>query len=75
MNRNGALAGMVVGAATVLFWIYAPITINGQSLSATMYELVPGFILCTVTIIVVSKLSGQPKQSVSNKFDEMLKEH
>ncbi|MBU2969062.1 sodium/proline symporter PutP [Pseudoalteromonas sp. C2R02] len=75
MNRNGALAGMVVGAATVLFWIYAPITINGQSLSATMYELVPGFILCTLTIIIVSKFSGEPQQSVSNKFDEMLKEH
>lgn len=75
MNRNGALAGMIVGAATVLFWIYAPITINGQSLSSTMYELVPGFILCTLTIIIVSKFSGEPQQSVSNKFDEMLKEH
>jgi SSS family solute:Na+ symporter/sodium/proline symporter len=25
LTRNGALAGIVVGAATVLFWIYAPV--------------------------------------------------
>ena len=75
MNRNGALAGMLVGAATVLFWIYAPITLNGQSLSAFMYEIVPGFILCTLTIVVVSKLTGEPEKSVSSQFDEMLKSH
>ena len=25
LTRNGALAGILVGAATVLFWIYAPV--------------------------------------------------
>ena len=25
MTRQGALAGMIVGAATVLFWVYAPV--------------------------------------------------
>ncbi|HCM47045.1 MAG TPA: sodium/proline symporter PutP, partial [Colwellia sp.] len=45
MTRNGALAGMLSGAITVLIWIYAPITIGGQALSAVMYEIVPGFIV------------------------------
>ena len=54
MNLQGAISGMVVGAATVLFWIYAPITIDGQALSAIIYEIVPGFILSTIAIVVVS---------------------
>lgn len=75
MNKQGALAGMLTGAFTVLFWIYAPITIGGQSLSSVMYEIVPGFILATIAIIVVSKLTGSPDKGVENMFDEMLEKH
>jgi len=75
MNRNGALSGMLVGAATVLFWIYAPIAIDGQPLSATVYEIVPGFILCFVTIIVVSKATYQAQPDIDNTFDKMLEHH
>jgi len=75
MTRNGALAGMVIGAATVLLWIYAPITIGGQSLSSIMYEIVPGFILCALTIYVVSINSGEVEDSMAESFDEMLKVH
>ncbi|MEW6989472.1 sodium/proline symporter PutP [Colwelliaceae bacterium 6441] len=75
MNRNGALAGIITGAATVLFWIYAPITIGGQSLSSIVYEIVPGFILCSIAIIVVSKMTHQPQEAIENTFDEMLKHH
>ncbi len=75
MTRNGALAGMITGAATVLFWIYAPITINGQSLSAVIYEIVPGFILCSLVIFVVSKMSPQDDADIFAKHDEMLTHH
>lgn len=71
MTLAGALAGMVVGAATVLFWIYAPISIDGQSLSAWLYEIVPGFILSTLAIWVVSRLGQGPSQSMLAKHDEM----
>ncbi|GAA0352140.1 sodium/proline symporter PutP [Bowmanella denitrificans] len=71
MTRAGALAGMLVGAATVLFWIYAPVTINGQSLSSWMYEIVPGFILCTVTVLIVSHLSSPPSDGMQNTFQAM----
>lgn len=57
MTRDGAMAGMVAGAATVLFWIYAPITIGGKSLSDNLYEMLPGFIVSTIVAIVVSKLT------------------
>jgi len=71
MNRNGALAGMITGAFTVLFWIYAPITINGQSLSSVIYEIVPGFILCTIAIIVVSKNTKPVSSSIKKMFDQV----
>jgi Na+/proline symporter len=45
LTRTGALAGMLTGAVTVLFWIYAPIEIGGERLPAVIYEIVPGFIL------------------------------
>jgi len=75
MNRNGALAGMVTGALTVLLWIHAPFTINGQAPSAVMYEIVPGFILCSLAIYVVSNFTADASSEVFDKYDEMLTHH
>jgi len=75
MTRNGALAGILSGAITVLIWIYAPITINGQALGTLMYEIVPGFIVCSLAIYFVSKLSPKVDDSIGEKFDEMLTHH
>ncbi|MBL4910396.1 MAG: sodium/proline symporter PutP [Alteromonadaceae bacterium] len=72
MNRNGALAGMVIGALTVLIWIYAPFTINGQAPSAVMYEIVPGFILCSLAIYLVSHFTADAEPKTIEQFDEML---
>tara|TARA_Y100001963_G_scaffold148339_1_gene226068 strand:+ start:3103 stop:4581 length:1479 start_codon:yes stop_codon:yes gene_type:complete len=71
MNLQGAISGMVVGAATVLFWIYAPITIDGQALSAIIYEIVPGFILSTIAIVAVSLMTAEPKKEITDLFDEV----
>ncbi|HAS15070.1 MULTISPECIES: sodium/proline symporter PutP [Idiomarina] len=70
MNRNGALAGMLAGAITVLFWIYGP-TFGGEHLSAYVYEIVPGFILSTLAIIIFSKFTAEPEQELQDKFVEM----
>ncbi len=75
MTRNGALAGIISGAVTVLIWIYAPFTIDEQSLSAWMYEIVPGFIVCSLAIYLVSKSSPQVEEHIVDKFDEMLTHH
>ncbi len=63
MSRMGALTGMAAGASTVLFWLTAPLQINGNSLSATVYELVPGFLVAGLVAIVVS-LVAKPKQKL-----------
>lgn len=74
MTFAGALSGIVVGAVTVLIWIYAPITINGASLSSTLYEIVPGFILSTLAIVIGSKFSRDPAPSVLTMFSKMEKQ-
>jgi SSS family solute:Na+ symporter/sodium/proline symporter len=68
MTSAGALAGMVVGAGTVLVWIYAPISIAGQSLSQIIYGMVPGFLLSTVAIVLVSRLTQRPSEEINNAF-------
>lgn len=67
MTRIGAISGMVAGAVTVLVWIY------GLQLSGVMYEIVPGFIVCLVTLFVVSKATAKPGLDVTDYFDEMRK--
>ena len=49
MTRNGALAGMLVGAVTVVLW--------KQVGWFGLYEIIPGFILAWLATVVVSHLS------------------
>jgi SSS family solute:Na+ symporter/sodium/proline symporter len=74
MNFQGALSGMLVGAFTVLIWIYGPFTINGESLSSFLYEIVPGFILSSITIVVVSLLTREPEPQITALFEQVEKE-
>lgn len=71
LTRNGALASMLSGATTVLFWIYSPMTIGGESLSAVIYEIVPGFIVATIVAIVVSKFDTAPSSAISERHDRI----
>ena len=73
MTRQGALAGMLTGAITVLIWIYAPITINGQSLSSVMYEIVPGFIMASLAIMVVSRITAKEQPALEAMFEQVVK--
>lgn len=74
MNFEGALAGMIVGAVTVLVWFYAPIKVNGEHISTLIYGIVPGFILSSIAIVVVSLGTKAPKKEITDLFDEVEKE-
>ena len=65
MNVWGALAGIIVGAITVIIWI------SNEALKGFMYEMIPGFILSLVAIIIVSTLTAKPSTNVETEFDEM----
>ncbi|MDP5054589.1 MAG: sodium/proline symporter PutP [Congregibacter sp.] len=71
LTRDGALAGMITGAVTVLFWIYAPIEIDGRSLSAFLYEIVPGFVLSSAAAVGVSLLGDRPQRAIGRRHDHM----
>lgn len=71
MTFAGALSGIIVGALTVLIWIYAPVTVDGQRLSQLMYEIVPGVILSTLTIVGVSLCTKVPAPSIRQLFGKM----
>lgn len=65
MNRNGALAGILIGAITVVVW---------KELSGGIFELfeiVPGFILATIAIVVVSLLTAAPSSKVTGLFERV----
>ena len=74
LTRNGALAGMIAGTATVLVWIYAPLLAGGEGLSSIIYEIVPGFLLCGAVAIVVSLAGAPPPAQVLRTFEESEKE-
>jgi sodium/proline symporter len=63
MTRNGALAGMIVGAATVLIW--------KQYGWFNLYEIVPGFVLAWIAIYVVSLAGTEPRSDIQTTFDEV----
>jgi sodium/proline symporter len=71
MNRNGALAGIVLGGVTIVVW---------KQLSGgwfDVYEIVPGIIISTAAIVIVSKLTGGPAKNVveqHKQFEQKLVE-
>ena len=74
MTFAGALSGIISGAATVLFWIYAPVLDNGATLSSLVYEILPGVIISSVFIVVVSKLTRTPAPEITSVFEKMQTE-
>ena len=52
MTRNGALAGMLVGALTVIVW--------KQFGWLGLYEIIPGFLFSGLAIVVFSLLDKAP---------------
>ncbi|MCB8890157.1 sodium/proline symporter PutP [Vreelandella malpeensis] len=60
-NGSGAIAGMVVGAATVMIWI--ALGYNAEFLGgAGVYEIIPGFIASLIAIVVVSRATADAKE-------------
>jgi sodium/proline symporter len=68
MNRNGALTGILVGGITIVVW---------KQLSGgwfDVYEIVPGIILSTLSIVVVSLMTGEPESTVKSQHATFKKQ-
>ncbi|WP_158773602.1 sodium/proline symporter PutP [Cobetia sp. L2A1] len=68
MTRNGAIAGLLVGALTVAIW--KPLS-GGPLEIFDMFEVVPGFLFALMAVIIVSRMSTQPTASAC--FDRLMK--
>lgn len=72
MTRNGALVGMITGGVTVIVWAELDTWFN---LSAEqfpilgLYEIIPGFLLAFIAIMVVSLLDKEPSKEIQEEFD------
>lgn len=63
MTLSGAITGMIVGAVTVIVW-------KNYFAATGVYEIIPGFILSMLTIVVVSLCSKAPSPATLARFDE-----
>lgn len=68
-NKQGALAGMIVGAVTVVVWNLFVKPLGGIF---AVYELLPGFIFALIAIVVVSLLTEEPSKEVTDEFDTYM---
>ncbi|MBP3435216.1 MAG: sodium/proline symporter PutP [Clostridia bacterium] len=66
INKAGAIAGMVSGAAMVFLWKLVISKLGGVF---AIYELLPAFIFSVICIVVVSLLTKAPSQEVEEDFE------
>ncbi len=67
MTRLGCIAGVVVGGLTVLIW--------KQFSWFGLYEIVPGFLLSSIAIYVVSLLDKEPTSDILEDYDKAQEMH
>jgi sodium/proline symporter len=63
---QAALSGMIVGTLTVIIW-------KNIGLGAVMYEIVPGFILNMIVMVVVNHFT-QADDRIEDEFEAVVQE-
>ncbi|KAB0624792.1 sodium/proline symporter PutP [Acinetobacter gandensis] len=63
MTLNGAIVGMILGAVTVIVW-------KNYMGHTGLYEIIPGFILSWIGIVVVSLMGKAPSAEVTDRFEK-----
>ncbi len=68
INLQGAIAGMVSGAAMVFLWKMAIKPLGGIF---GIYELLPAFVFSCLAIVVVSLVTPPPSRDLDHDFDKV----
>ena len=66
-NKWGALAGMIVGGVMIFVWKYVIAPLGGVF---AIYELLPAFILASISIVLVSLITEEPEKEVQDTFEK-----
>ena len=69
-NLQGAIAGVLSGALTVIVWDYLPLA-GGDTIGNVtgLYSLLVGFIVSILCIVIVSLLTKAPDESIEKEFE------
>lgn len=67
-NYQGAIAGMITGAATVFIWKYLVAPLGGI---LAIYELLPAFVVSSIFIVVVSLCTKAPEKEIVEEFESV----
>ena len=65
-NRQGAIAGMIVGAVMIFVWKYLVAPVGGVF---AIYELLPAFVISGLVIVIVSLCTPKPDAEICAEFD------
>lgn len=71
MTRHGAIAGVIVGSTTVIVWKLLVAPLGGWF---AIYEIIPGFALAWIAIVVVSWIGDPPSAAINSEFEQALAE-
>ncbi len=66
MTKNGAIAGVCVGAVSTILFNYLKTHVGGIF---SVYELLPAFICAVIAIVVFSLLDKEPSKDMQDEFD------
>ena len=71
VNRPGAVAGMVGGAAMVFIWklVIKPLAATTGISALGIYELLPAFIFSSLCIVIVSLITAPPSKEIQEDFE------
>lgn len=67
-NKQGALAGMIVGGVMIFVWKYLVRPMGGIW---DIYELLPAFLLALVAIVIVSLATPEPSKEIQEEFEQV----
>lgn len=68
LNRTGAVAGMIGGAAMVFIWKLCLKPMGGIF---GIYELLPAFIFSCIVTVVVSLVTAEPSREIQQEFERV----
>lgn len=69
-NKQGAIAGMVAGAAMVFIWKFLIAPMGGW---LAIYELLPAFLISLAANVIVSNATPAPDKNITKVYDEVHK--
>ena len=68
-TKQGAIAGMISGAAMVIIWHNLIKPLGGIF---GIYELLPAFLIGCLAIVIVSLLTKEPSEAIYHEFDHYM---